>query len=86
MTVILSPHAEQLIRSLQARYPERSPEELIEEGLYTLAAPAESPRSLHALSQEEFKAWLAALAQYSEKIPSRPGETFSRDMIYQDHD
>lgn len=41
---------------------------------------------LYALSDAEFDAWLSAIAQYSEKIPPLEGETFSREMIYQDHD
>jgi hypothetical protein len=35
---------------------------------------------------EEIRAWLDELASLSDKIPPRPGETFSREMIYQDHD
>lgn len=34
---------------------------------------------------EEIRSWLDELAALSDKIPPRPGETFSRDMIYQDH-
>jgi hypothetical protein len=33
---------------------------------------------------EEIRAWLDALAQFSDKIPPLP-ETISRDWIYQDH-
>jgi hypothetical protein len=35
---------------------------------------------------EEVRAWLDRLAQFSDEIPPMPGETFSREMIYQDHD
>jgi hypothetical protein len=35
---------------------------------------------------EEITAWLDSLAQFSDKIPPMPGETFSREWIYQDHD
>jgi hypothetical protein len=35
---------------------------------------------------EEIRAWLNELAQFSNNIPPMPGETFSREMIYQDHD
>ena len=34
---------------------------------------------------EEIRAWLDELASFSDKIPHMPGETFSREMIYQDH-
>jgi hypothetical protein len=37
-------------------------------------------------SREEIRVWLDELASLSDKIPPRPGETFSREMIYQDHD
>jgi hypothetical protein len=38
------------------------------------------------IGRREFAAALDAMAQYSKKIPVMPGETFSREMIYQDHD
>ena len=38
-----------------------------------------------ARSATEVRAWLDELASLSDKIPPRPGETFSREMIYQDH-
>ncbi|MGA8026937.1 MAG: hypothetical protein WB992_07305 [Bryobacteraceae bacterium] len=38
------------------------------------------------MSRQEFGAALDAIAQYSDRIPDMPGETFSREMIYQDHD
>jgi hypothetical protein len=34
---------------------------------------------------EQVRAWLNALAQFSDKIPPLP-ETISREWIYQDHD
>ncbi len=34
----------------------------------------------------EIQVWLDELAQFSDKIPPMPGETFSREMIYQEHD
>jgi hypothetical protein len=36
-------------------------------------------------TREEFDAWVRQFAAYSDKIPSMPGETFSRAMIYQNH-
>jgi hypothetical protein len=35
---------------------------------------------------QEIRAWLNELTQFSDKIPPMAGETFSREMIYQDHD
>ncbi len=37
-------------------------------------------------TQEEITDWLDSLAQFSDKIPPMPSETFSREWIYQDHD
>jgi len=37
-------------------------------------------------SPEETQAWLDRLARFSDKIPPMPGETFPREMIYEDHD
>ena len=47
-----------------------------------LARPAQTrqPRT-----QEEIRAWLDSLAQFSDKIPPLP-ETISREWLYQDHD
>lgn len=34
----------------------------------------------------QIRAWLDSLTEFSDQIPALPGETFSRGMIYQDHD
>jgi len=60
-----------------------SPEAYVQEILaQELARPAETrqPRT-----EEEIRAWLDSLAQFSDKIPPLP-ETISRDWLYQDHD
>jgi hypothetical protein len=36
-------------------------------------------------TSEQIRAWLDALAQFSDKIPELP-ETISREWLYQDHD
>jgi len=46
----------------------------------TRPAEARQPRT-----QEEIRAWLDSLAQFSEKIPPLP-ETVSHEWLYQDHD
>ena len=43
-----------------------------------------SPKA--SLTVESFHAWLHQFTAYSDRIPSMPSETFSREMIYQDHD
>ena len=52
---------------------------LLEEA--TPPAPSQPSRT-----PQEIRAWLNELTQFSDKIPPMPGETFSREMIYQDHD
>jgi hypothetical protein len=37
------------------------------------------------LTGEQIRAWLDDLAALSDRIPAKPGETFCREMIYQDH-
>ena len=85
MQVTLNPHAAELLRAEQIRHPELSAAEIIEAALSAkldLGPPPASPLR----TREEIRAWLDELAANSEKIPAMPGETFSREMIYQDHD
>jgi hypothetical protein len=90
MQITLTPHAEELLRSLLARQPGRSPAEIVEQALAGIEhQSASSPERLPApkrLSHKEFQASLDRMAQFSNKIPPMPRETFSREMIYQDHD
>ena len=34
----------------------------------------------------QIRAWIDSLAEFSNRIPAMQGETFSREMLYQDHD
>ena len=86
MQVTLTPHAAELLRDALARHPGQSPAEILETALAQRverdsgAKPTKPKRT-----REEFDAWVRQFAAYSDKIPSMPGETFSRAMIYQDH-
>ena len=85
MNVTLSPHGVELLRAAHDRHPELSPAEILEAALAeSLESEGESavPRMR---TREEIRAWLDELASLSDRIPPRPGETFSREMIYQDH-
>lgn len=86
MQVILTARAEELLRDALARHPEQSPAQVLEEAL---AARIERETDAKAVkpkrTREQFDAWVRQFAEYSKKIPSMPGETFSRAMIYQDH-
>jgi len=89
MNVRLNPHSEQLLKEQLAHGNFRSPEEVIERALQVLAEQGTaggSRQSPREQSAEKLEAFLDALAAYSDKIPPMPGETFSREMIYQDHD
>jgi hypothetical protein len=50
-----------------------------------VGSPAVSQSGAQPRSAAEIRAWLDELASLSDRIPPRPGETFSREMIYQDH-
>jgi len=89
MNVKLSPFSEHLIHEYLARGPYHSPEDVIEHALQGLSEREMSGvgrPSRKTQSPEAFEAFLNGLAAYSDRIPSMPGETFSRAMIYQDHD
>ena len=47
-------------------------------------AALEAPNGARLRTPGEIRAWLDALAQFSDKIPPLP-ETITRDWIYQDH-
>lgn len=39
-----------------------------------------------ARTSEELDQWFKDMAQFSGKIPDHPGETWSRETLYDDHD
>ena len=88
MNIRLTPQSEQILREQMTHGNFRSAEEVIERALQALAeqkaagAPLLSPPDQ---SPEQFEAFLDALAAYSDETPPLPGETFSREMIYQSH-
>jgi hypothetical protein len=87
MQVTLTPHGEELLRAALARHPEQSPGEIVEEALAErVDRESPPPSTKRKLTREEFHAWLDQFTKFSDKIPSMPGETFSREMIYQGHE
>jgi hypothetical protein len=58
-------------------------EKYVEELLAEQLAPSVALRKLR--TPEQVRAWLDALAQYSDKVPPLP-EVITRDWIYGDHD
>ncbi len=92
MQVTLTPDAEELLRVALARHPNQSAAEILKQALAERVAreiaaqPAAQLPEPRQVSPEEFRAALDRIAQFSDKIPPKPGETFSREMIYQDPD
>ena len=86
MNVTLSPQGTELLRAAHSRHPELSPAEILEEALADRFGHEMDPSMPRQRTREEIRAWLDELAALSDRIPARPGETFSREMIYQDHD
>jgi predicted transcriptional regulator len=91
MEITLTPHAEELLRSALARHPGQSPAEVLEQALAesvkreSAVEASSQPPKAKGLTPEEFNNWLESFSRFSEKIPPMTGETFSREMIYQDH-
>ena len=88
MNITLTPRAERLLEERLASGPYHQPEKVIERALEALAEK-EATGQLeagvdHTLAR--FDAFLDALAADSDEIPPMLEETFSRGMIYQDHD
>ena len=92
MEITLTPNGEGLLKAALAQHPGQSPTEIVEQALAerierdTAIAPSTREAHPNKLTPEEFDNWLNAFTQFSGKIPPMPGETFSREMIYQDHD
>jgi 2-oxo-4-hydroxy-4-carboxy--5-ureidoimidazoline (OHCU) decarboxylase len=89
MEITLTPRAEELLRRVLARHPDQSAAEILEKTLAEQVEREELSAGLppaKKLTPREFDQWLDAFTQFSDKIPPMPGETFSREMIYQDHD
>jgi len=68
----------------QARLRGVSVETYVEE-LLAREASAPSVEAAKLRTPEQVRAWLDALAQFSDEIPPLP-ETISREWLYQDHD
>ena len=86
MNVVLSPHGAELLRAAHGRHPEMSPAEILEEALSERFGRELDSTASRVPTREQIRAWLDELAALSDTIPPTPGESFSREMIYQDHD
>jgi hypothetical protein len=86
MTVNLTPHAAELLRSVHERHPELSEAEIVEQALAERLVREQSSPASELWSAEAIRDWLDELSALSDRIPPMPREKFGRDMIYQDHD
>ena len=87
MQVTLTPRAEEALRQQLAHSPGRQPEEVIEEALTEMGRRTGAPRGTGAVAApESFRPWLRELREGSRPAPHLAAETFTREMIYRDHD
>jgi len=87
VNITLTPHGEELLRVARERHPDQSPVEILEQALADhIAREQTAAQSNRKRTTAEFRAWLDEFSALSGRIPALPGETFSREMIYQDHD
>ena len=85
MNLILTQHGAELLRAMHDRHPEMTEAAIVEEALAERLGREQGSAPSQPRTPQEIRAWLDELAALSDKIPPRPGETFSREMIYQDH-
>jgi hypothetical protein len=83
MEIVLTPHGEELLEIALSRSPGQSPAQVIENALAE-QVEREVSGAKTKLTPASFHAWLNEFTAYSNRIPPMPGETFSRNMIYQD--
>ena len=92
MEITLTPKGAGLLKAALAQHPGQSPTEIVEQALAeriereATIEPSTLGSQPKKITPEEFDNWLNAFTQFSGKIPPMAEETFSREMIYQDHD
>jgi hypothetical protein len=83
--MVLSPHGAERLRAAHNRHPETSTAGILEQALSERFGREKESTAPRMRTAGEIRAWLDELAALSDRIPAKPGETFSREMIYQDH-
>lgn len=86
MTVTLTPQAEQIVRNVLTKRPEQSPEQIIEQALLSFEPEQATSPTYRQRTPEQFRNWLEQLRKNAVAVPHLRNETYSREMIYQDHD
>ena len=85
MTIILKPEQERVLLAAIDSGLAHTTDEALDQALDALRLRLPQSMLPQARTREEIRAWLDELAALSGRIPPRPGESFSREMIYQDH-
>ncbi len=55
---------------------------IVESALHPSRIPVKNPSN----TTGELQQWFTEMSQFSHKIPQHPGETWSRETLYDDHD
>jgi hypothetical protein len=85
MTIILRPEQERVLMDAINSGLAHTTDEALDQALDALRLRLPQSTVPQARTREEIRAWLDELAALSDRIPPMPGESFSREMIYQDH-
>jgi hypothetical protein len=85
MTIILRPEQERVLLQAIDSGLAQSTDEALDQALDSLRLRLPQSTVPQVRTREEIRAWLDELAALSDRIPPRPGESFSREMIYRDH-
>jgi hypothetical protein len=85
MTIVLRPEQERVLLEAIKSGLAHTTDEALDQALDALRLRLPESTASPVRSPEEIRAWLGELAALSDRIPPRPGESFSREMIYQDH-
>ena len=85
MTIILKPEQERVLLEAINSGLANTADEALDQALDALRLRLPQSTVAQARTPEEIRVWLDELAALSDRIPPRPGESFSRETIYQDH-
>src|ERR1039457_626888 len=83
--VVLSAYGAELLRAVHSRHPEMPTAEILAQALRERFGRAMESPMPRIRADEALVAWLDGPAAPSDRIPAKPVETFSGEVIYEDH-